>query len=184
MGNSALKTEIIEVEEGTDSFKIVRCPDNRPATDILKRVVAEIIDMAIIFLIFFPFQFVAINICEVFLENYSKIKILNTNNLNLIIFLSTFYVIKSGYYYILYRQKCSTLGKKFFNFRIYRLNTQEPIGIIRIIFREIIGKNITLLFLPFSLAWYLYDTKSRFPHDLIAGTMAVEELKEHNGIDY
>ena len=184
MGNSALKTEIIEIEEGTDSFRIVRCPDNRPAQDILKRFSAEVIDCLIIGLIFFFSQILTLGFARLFVSPYINEKIISGDVLNLIIFASTYFFVKSSYYYVLYRQKCTTLGKKFFHFRIYRTNTQEPIGIIRIIIREFIGKNITLIFFPLSFLWYLIDSKSRLPHDIISGTMAVEELKEHNGIDY
>lgn len=184
MGNSALKTDIIEVEEGTDTFRIIRSPDNRPATSILKRFIAEIIDSIIVLFLFFPIQLVSINVGKLLIDSLFQIEPMSMDNINLIIFFSSFYFTKSAYYYVLYRQKCTTLGKKFFHFRVYRTNTQEPIGIIRIFIREILGKSLTLIFLPISFIWYLFDGKSRFPHDLLAGTMAVEELEEHNGIDY
>lgn len=184
MGNSALKTEIIEIEEGTDTFKIVRCPDNRPAQDILKRFAAEIIDGIIINFLFIISQFVTLSVFEKIVTTIDKQQFIEINKANLIIFIMTYIFVKCSYYYVLYRQKCTTLGKKLFHFRIYRTNTQEPIGILRIFLREVIGKLITLIIFPISFIWYLFDTKSRLPHDLIAGTIAVEELKEHNGIEY
>ena len=184
MGNGALKTDIIEVEEGTDSFTIVRCPDNRPAKFIFKRFISEIIDYLIVSLLFFPLQIITVNISSTIINWNPKTFGNKADVINLGIFLLTFIFTKSIYYYFLYRHKCTTLGKKFFHFRVYRTNTQEPIGIIRIIIREFIGKLLTLIFLPLSLAWYLFDDKARFPHDFLGGTMVVEELKEHNGIEY
>jgi len=184
VGNGALKTDIIEVEEGTDSFTIVRSPDNRPAKFIFKRFISEIIDYLIVSLLFFPLQIITVNISSTIINWNPKIFGNKEDVINLGIFLLTFIFTKSIYYYFLYRHKCTTLGKKFFHFRVYRTNTQEPIGIIRIIIREFIGKLLTLIFLPLSLAWYLFDDKARFPHDFLGGTMVVEELKEHNGIEY
>lgn len=184
MGNSLLKTDIIEVEEGTDSFRIIRCPDNRPANYIFKRFIAEIIDHLIIAVLFFPAQLMSIGIIDYLIKIKINYVDLNLDVIHFVIFSLTFLAVKSFYYYVLYRQKCTTLGKKLFHFRVYRANTQEPIGIIRIIFREVIGKFITILFLPLSLAIYIFDTKARFPHDYFGGTMVVEELEEHDGIDY
>ena len=73
-------------------------------------------------------------------------------------FMLTFMFAKSIYYYFLYRHKCTTLGKNF-HFRVYRTNTQEPIGIIRIIIREFIGAANNIFT---SLAWYLFDDKVVF----------------------
>ena len=184
MGNGAIKTNIIEVEEGTDSFTIIRSPDNRPAKFILKRFISEIIDYIIISLLFFPLQIITVKLSSSITSFGPPALGQKADMINLIIFVLTFICTKSIYYYFLYRHKCTTLGKKFFHFRVYRTNTQEPIGIIRIIIREFIGKFLTLIFLPLSLIWYLIDYKARFPHDLLGGTMVVEELKEHNGIEY
>ena len=184
MGNGALKTDIIEVEEGTDSFTIVRCPDNRPANNILKRFFAELIDVGIICLVFYPIQILVISIAGKLATTFDFYQYISSDGLNLTIFIATFMSVKCFYYYVLYRQKCSTLGKKFFHFRVYRTNTQEPIGIIRIFLREIIGKLFSFLIFPITLGWYLYDKKARLPHDFLGGTMVVEELEEHNGIDY
>lgn len=184
MGNSALKTEIIEIEEGTDTFRIVRCPDNRPADDILKRFAAELIDGAIIGFFFFITQLFTITLCGKIFHFFNINKFMSIDKIYLITFSATYLFVKCSYYYILYRQKCTTFGKKFFHFRVYRTNTQEPIGILRILIREVFGKAITIIFLPISFLWYLLDSKSRLPHDLLSGTMTVEELKEHNGIDY
>ena len=113
MGNSALKTEIIEVEEGTDTFRIIRSPDNRPTSSILKRFIAEIIDSFIVLLLFFPIQLLAINVGKLLIDNFIQIKTLGVDNINLAIFFTSFYFTKSAYYYVLYRQKCTTLGKVF-----------------------------------------------------------------------
>ena len=184
MGNSAIKTDIIEVEEGTDSFKIVRCPDGRPASDILKRLIAEFIDFIIISVIFLPSQAVTLSFARIFFETTNFIPEQFSDIFEATIFFITYSLVKGSYYYFLYRQKCTTLGKKFFHFRVYRTNTQEPIGILRILLREYIGKTISFIIFPFSIIWYFFDNKSRFPHDFLGGTMVVEELKEHNGIDY
>jgi len=184
VGNSALKTEIIEIEEGTNTFRIVRSPDNRPVEDLMKRFAAEVIDGIIINTAFIFIQIIVLSVSEKIIETFDKNQFINLDKANITIFMMTYLVVKCSYYYVLYRQKCTTFGKKLFHFRIYRTNTQEPIGIIRILIREVIGKLITLIFFPISFIWYLFDSKSRLPHDLIAGTMAVEELKEHNGIDF
>jgi len=184
MGNSALETQIIQVEEGTDTFRIIRSPDNRPAQSIMKRFLAELIDHFIIGAIFFIAQIITLNINYIILSKLNLNNSQVTDQINLFIFAFTYFFSKSIYYYILYRQKCTTFGKKFFHYRVYRNNTQEPIGIIRIIIREFFGKSVTLLFFPLSFLWYLLDSKNRLPHDFMSGTMLVEELKEHNGIDH
>ena len=132
----------------------------------------------------FSLQIITVNISSTIMNIGANSLEHKADFINLCVFMLTFIFAKSIYYYFLYRHKCTTLGKKFFHFRVYRTNTQEPIGIIRIIIREFIGKLLTLIFLPLSLAWYLFDDKARFPHDFLGGTMVVEELKEHNGIDY
>ena len=184
MGNSVLKTDIVEVAEGTDSFRIIRCPDNRPAQKIYERFIAEVIDTTLIIILFYPSQIVSRSIVNTLINFIFNNRFDYFNQVNITTFFLTYFIVKSFYYYILYRQKCTTLGKKFYRLRVYRVNTQEPIGIIRIIIREIFGKTLTFLFFPFSFLWYLYDSKSRLPHDLCAGTMVVEELEEHNGLDY
>ena len=66
-----------------------------------------------------------------------------------------FFSVFVSYYYFLYKFKTTTIGKRYFKLKTYRYHSFEPIGLIRIIARELIFKFLELAVLPATIIHFL-----------------------------
>ena len=146
-----------------------------PAANIFKRSLAQVIDEVLVFTFAYPIFLAQIFIYPLI---FVGINVPQTEGIVLAqqIFAGfiTFCAIIS-YYYFQYRYKCTTIGKRIFNYRVYKFNSSEPIGIFKIINRDIFGKLISLALFPISIYLFYRSKEKRFLHDYLANTQVIKE---------
>jgi uncharacterized RDD family membrane protein YckC len=64
-----------------------------------------------------------------------------------------------------------TVGKRLLKERVLVEHTREPAGLLRMFFRETIGKMISGLFLGIGYWWILFDRRGQGWHDKLVGTV-------------
>lgn len=64
-----------------------------------------------------------------------------------------------------------TVGKRLLKERVLVERTREPAGLLRMFFRETIGKMISGLFLGLGYWWILFDRRGQGWHDKLVGTV-------------
>lgn len=148
-----------------------------PERNLLTRAAANLIDYTIIGLIITPIYFYIDHLFHLltggtygFSPHQEKYEIAEfiLQSMN---FLSVFV----GYYYFLYKFKTTTIGKRYFKLKTYRYHSFEPIGLIRIIARELIFKFLELAVLPATIIHFLIQKEGLFIHDVLSKTIVVKE---------
>lgn len=64
-----------------------------------------------------------------------------------------------------------TVGKRLLKERVLVERTREPAGLLRMLFRETLGKMISGLFLGLGFWWVLFDRRGQGWHDKLVGTV-------------
>jgi uncharacterized RDD family membrane protein YckC len=149
----------------------------QPEKNLFKRAAANIIDYTIIGVMITPVYFYIEHLFQLlnggtygFSPHQEKYEILE-----FILQSFNFLSIFVGYYYFLYKFKTTTVGKKYFNLKTYRYHSFEPIGLIRIIARELVFKFLELAVLPATIIHFLIQKEGLFIHDVLTKTIVVKE---------
>ena len=146
--------------------------------NIFKRVIANLIDYGVLFLLITPFYFY-IDHLFIILTSSGTISVVSSYDTYQTVeyFLKNIVIltVTLAYYYYLYRYKGTTVGKKYFNLSIYRYNTFEPIGLLRVFFRELIFKPLAVAVFPATLIHYLFQIEGLFIHDILSKSFVVKE---------
>ena len=146
--------------------------------NIFKRVTANLIDYAAIAIFYSPIYFYLI-------QAFSFIKgpPYHYNQYREIIEIIEFLTIKTSilfsicaYYYLFYQYKTTTIGKRYFRLKAYRYNSLEPIGLVRIFFREIVFKLISTILFPSTIIHFLLQKEGLFIHDVLSKTFVVKDI--------
>ena len=148
-----------------------------PEKNLIIRALANIIDYTIIGLLITPIYFYVDHLFHLlsggvygFSPHQEKYEIAEFL-IKSITILSVFI----GYYYFLYKFKTTTIGKRYFRLHTYRYNSFEPIGLVRIILRELIFKFLELAVLPATIIHFLQQKEGLFIHDVLSRTIVVKE---------
>lgn len=149
-----------------------------PERNFFRRIGANIIDYLLIALIIVPLYFQTDYLF--FLIKGGRYSISpHFETYELVEFLSKSFVILASftsYFYFFYRFKATTVGKKFFNLNTYRYNSHEPIGLIRVIAREIFFKAFAIAVFPTTIIHFLLQPEGLFIHDILTKSMVVKEI--------
>lgn len=148
-----------------------------PAKNLFVRLGANLIDYTVIALIIFPFYFYIDQVFYAltggpytFTPDHEKYELLEFALKSLCII-----SVWSGYYYFLYKFRATTLGKRYFHLSTYRYKCHEPIGIVRIIMRELIFKFLAAVVFPATIIHFLLQDEGLFIHDVLTRTIVVKE---------
>ena len=88
------------------------------------------------------------------------------------------FIISMSYYAIPQYLNGQSLGKRLFDLRLVRNDSNETAGFIRVVLRESIGKYISLLVFLVGYLSILFRTDRRAWHDLLCGTCVVSLTQE------
>lgn len=72
--------------------------------------------------------------------------------------------------------RSTTIGKLVLNMKVVNRRTGKDLSFIEMVFREFLGKWISLIFFAIGFIWIMVDNENRAWHDMIFGTMVVEVL--------
>ncbi|MAW07191.1 MAG: hypothetical protein CME61_02795 [Halobacteriovoraceae bacterium] len=146
--------------------------------NIIKRILANLMDYGVLFLFITPFYFYVDHLFIILTSNGPISVISNYDTYQTVEYFLKNIVILSialAYYYYLYRYKGTTVGKKYFNLSIYRYNTFEPIGLLRVFFRELLFKPLAVAVFPATLIHYFFQGEGLFIHDILSKSFVVKE---------
>jgi uncharacterized RDD family membrane protein YckC len=76
---------------------------------------------------------------------------------------------------IYFMTRSTTLGKYILDMKVINKTTLEDVTFITMLFRETIGKLISILFLGLGLIWIIIDNRHNAWHDIIFNTIVVEK---------
>lgn len=83
--------------------------------------------------------------------------------------------------------RATTIGKLVLNMKVVNRRTGKDFKIVEMLFRECLGKWISMAFFAIGFIWIMVDNENRGWHDMIFGSMVVEivqvpmkEIDEHD----
>ncbi len=83
--------------------------------------------------------------------------------------------------------RATTIGKLVLNMKVVNRRTGKDFKFVDMLFRECLGKWISMVFFAIGFIWIMVDNENRAWHDMIFGSMVVEmvqvpmkELDEHD----
>ncbi|QUH22219.1 RDD family protein [Alkaliphilus sp. B6464] len=135
-----------------------------------KRITAHFLDSMILGVISFMLLFL-------FLIPLGIVSLLNIKELILeMTFLySMFIAVVMIGIQIHFWSKSTSIGKKILGMIIVDKKTGNPIGLGRMLIREIIGKYISGFFLSLGFIWILFDDEKQGWHDKIVSTVVIDK---------
>ncbi len=92
-----------------------------------------------------------------------------------------------GMIYLALMTRATTIGKLVLNMKVVNRKTGKDLKLVDMIFREFLGKWISMAFFAIGFIWIMVDNENRAWHDMIFGSMVVEvvqvpkkEVDEHD----
>lgn len=76
--------------------------------------------------------------------------------------------------YIALMTRSTTLGKMILNMKVVNRRTGKNLSFFDMLFRESLGKFISMVFFALGYIWIMIDNENRAWHDLVFGSMVVE----------
>lgn len=139
-------------------------PQLRPAA-IGRRFIASLIDAVFVFVMSIPLTIVAALALQGTLGNGQIAQLL---------ILGVTVAATFAYFGFQYLERGATLGKKWMRIKVIQVDNQDYPSLRQSFVREIVGKTIGSFFM-FGFIWAFFHPKGRAFHDLICGTIVVED---------
>lgn len=82
-------------------------------------------------------------------------------------------ILLIGYLILLlyFMSKSTSIGKRILGLKVYKKDTEKPLGFFMMLIREVIGKAISGLIFCLGFLWILFDKNNQGWHDKLVGSI-------------